>query len=183
MCCKYWWTITAAKKKIGVFFSWYRFVNNRTILVSLMCFIDKQIRLLWMCLPMIHKIFGIYKNNYACGSKLDELSKKVVKLAALSSMAARGVVTRAAFDFGASFYWRIEKASYFITSNYVIELMTFMCVYVHIYALYVITHYHVFHCLHISHYHCYCANNKTLQHVLFIWCSYDCIVLRKKYGE
>ena len=82
----------------------------------------------------------------------------IVALAALSSLAALGVVTLtppgALATAGLAsrrpsisvlhFCVYFNKASHFITSNCISELMIFMCVYAYIYVLYVIPQYHVF---------------------------------------
>ena len=79
-------------------------------------------------------------------------------LAALSSLAALGVVTVTPLGASATvglssrrpsisvlhFSVYFDKASHFITSNCVAELMIFMCVYAYMYVLYVIPQYHVF---------------------------------------
>ena len=56
-----------------------------------------------------------------------------------------GVVVAEAFYFGASFLFvYCEKASYFINSNCITEVMILICVYACMYVLYIITQYHVF---------------------------------------
>ena len=63
---------------------------------------------------------------------------RVVALTALSSLAVLGVITltpRGVY---------VDKASHFITSNCITELMIFMCVYAYMYVLYVMPQYHIF---------------------------------------
>ena len=83
---------------------------------------------------------------------------RVVALAALSSQAALGVVALtppgASATAGLSsrrssisvlhFCAYFDKASHFITSICITELMIFMCVYAYMYVLYVIPQYHIF---------------------------------------
>ena len=56
------------------------------------------------------------------------------------------------FYFGASFSVYHEKASHFITSNCVTEMMTFICVYMHICMCYISYPFSRFYCAHKSHY-------------------------------
>ena len=64
-----------------------------------------------------------------------------------------------------------DKASHFITSKCITELMIFMCRCIYVG---VICHTPVprFYCVHKFHYHFYCVHDNVLHHVLCIWWYY-----------